>query len=298
MRSEYEDFARFPARHAETIRRNLRLYCDAWSRFATTRRHVRLRGNVDLLGWRKRLDPHGGGGNPPPFHFHGGNVAELSIFIDESGHFDSSQSGYYVLSLVFHEQRHSIAAEVADLDDSLVGLDLGDGHVVHSGAAIRGEESYRGMQIAERKAIFTRFMAFTWKAKITYRHFAFRKKEFGDALKLEGALARQLGLFLRENADYFLSFEKVIVYYDNGQTEVTRTLNSVFNAFFFDVDVRNVKPQDYRLFQAADLFCTLELLRAKAEDNALSRSDLFFFRTKQALQKDYLRKIIKKRFGP
>jgi hypothetical protein len=124
------------------------------------------------------------------------------------------------------------------------------------------------------------------------------KKEFGDALKLEGALARQLGLFLRENADYFLSFEKVIVYYDNGQTEVTRTLNSVFNAFFFDVDVRNVKPQDYRLFQAADLFCTLELLRAKAEDNALSRSDLFFFRTKQALQKDYLRKIIKKRFGP
>ena len=94
-----------------------------------------------------------------------------------------------------------------------------------------------------------------------------------------------------------LSFDKVIAYYDNGQTEVTRTLNSVFNAFFFDVDFRNVKPKDYRLFQAADLFCTLELLRAKVEDNALSRSDLFFFRTKQTLQKDYLRKILKKRFG-
>jgi len=168
---------------------------------------------------------------------------------------------------------------------------------VHSGAAIRGEEGYRGMHISERKAIFTRFMAFTWKANISYQHFVFRKKEYGDALKLEGALARQLGLFLRENAEYFLSFDKVIAYYDNGQTEVTRTLNSVFNAFFFDVDFRNVKPQDYRLFQAADLFCTLELLRAKVEDNALSRSDLFFFRTKQTLQKDYLRKIIEKRFG-
>lgn len=75
------------------------------------------------------------------------------------------------------------------------------------------------------------------------------------------------------------------------------TLNSVFNAFFFDVGFRNVKPKDYRLFQAADLFCTLELPRAKVEDNASSRSDLYFFQSKQALQEDYLRKILKKRFG-
>ncbi|MDF1489377.1 DUF3800 domain-containing protein [Tessaracoccus caeni] len=224
-------------------------------------------------------------------------MAELSIFIDESGHFDSSRAGYYVLSLVLHEQRHSIATEVAVLDATLGSLGFTSGHVVHSGAAIRGEEGYRGMDIAERKAIFTRFHGFARRVNVSYQHFVFRKKEFGDALKLEGALARQLGLFLRQNAEYFLSFDKVIAYYDNGQTEVTRTLNSVFNAFFFDVDFRNVKPKDYRLFQAADLFCTLELLRAKLEDSALSRSDLFFFRSKQALQKDYLRKIIKKRFG-
>jgi len=224
-------------------------------------------------------------------------VVELSIFIDESGHFDSAQTGYYVLSLVLHEQRHCIAEQVAVLDTTLADLGFADRHVVHSGAAIRGEEVYRGMDISVRKAIFTRFMGFTWKADIAYQHFVFRKKEFGDDLKLEGALARQLGLFLRENAEYFLSFDKVIAYYDNGQTEVTRTLNSVFNAFFFDVEFRNVKPRDYRLFQAADLFCTLELLRAKVEDNALSRSDLYFFRSKQALRKDYLRKIEKKRFG-
>ena len=222
-------------------------------------------------------------------------MAELSIFIDESGHFDSARAGYYVLSLVLHEQRHGIADEVAKLETSLSSLGF-EGHVVHSGAAIRGEEGYRGMDIAVRKAIFTRFDGFARRVNITYQHFVFRKKEFEDALKLEGALARQLGLFLRENPDYFLSFDKVIAYYDNGQTQVTRTLNSVFNAFFFDVDFRNVKPKDYRLFQAADLFCTLKLLRAKVEDNALSRSDLYFFRSKQTLQKDYLRKILKKRF--
>lgn len=37
------------------------------------------------------------------------------------------------------------------------------------------------------------------------------------------------------------------------------------------VKFRRVNPLDYRLFQAADLFCTLELLRAKVEDNALAR---------------------------
>ncbi|MFT3871231.1 MAG: DUF3800 domain-containing protein [Nocardioides sp.] len=224
-------------------------------------------------------------------------MAELSIFIDESGHFDSAHTGYYVLSLVLHEQRHSIAEDVAVLDAALTDLGFAGGHVVHSGAAIRGEEGYRGMDIATRKAIFTRFHGFARRVNVTYQHFVFKKKEFADALKLEGALARQLALFLRDNAEHFLSFDKVIAYYDNGQTEVTRTLNAVFNAFFFDVDFRNVKPMDYRLFQAADLFCTLELLRAKAEDNALSRSDLYFFRTKQTLQKDYLRKIIEKRFS-
>ena len=58
-------------------------------------------------------------GKSPAIHFFGGLVAELSIFIDESGHFDSSRSGYYVLSLVLHEQRHSIADEVAKLETAL-----------------------------------------------------------------------------------------------------------------------------------------------------------------------------------
>ena len=107
---------------------------------------------------------------PRHFLFSRGIVAELSVFIDESGHFDSARTGYYVLSIVLHEQQHSIAEEVGVLETALTNLGF-PGHVVHSGAAIRGEEGYRGLDIAVRKAIFTRFMAFTWKATIAYRHF-------------------------------------------------------------------------------------------------------------------------------
>lgn len=220
---------------------------------------------------------------------------ELSIFIDESGDFGQHSSGYYVVSLVFHEQRHAIALQVARLEESLRNLGLDSRHAVHTGAAIRGEDEYRAMPIEIRKAAFTRIFSFTRTIEITYEAFAFRKSEYSDRLRLKGAISRVLSLFFRENAGYFLGFDKVVAYYDNGQAEITDILNTVFNAFFFEVDFRRVRPADYRLFQTADLVCTLELLRLKTDDKRLSRSDLFFFRDVRSLRRDYLRKITPKR---
>ncbi len=54
-------------------------------------------------------------------------------------------------------------------------------------------------------------------------------------------------------------------------------------------------PADYRLFQAADLVCTLELLRAKDADSALTRSDLYFFESGRRLRKDYLKPLALRR---
>lgn len=120
---------------------------------------------------------------------------------------------------------------------------------------------------------------------------------YSDRLRLKGAISKALAIFLRDNATYVLSFDKVIVYYDNGQAEITDVLNTLFNAFFFEVDFRRVLPVQYRLFQVADLCCTLELLRLKIEDNQLSRSDLYFFGSRRAIRKDYLKKFDAKRFS-
>jgi hypothetical protein len=49
------------------------------------------------------------------------------------------------------------------------------------------------------------------------------------------------------------------------------------DAFFFDVEFKKAYPSDYRLSQAADLFCTTKLLALKSEDNTLTNSDLIFF---------------------
>ena len=60
-----------------------------------------------------------------------------------------------------------------------------------------------------------------------------------------------------------------ILYYDNGQIEVARILSSVFNALLENVEFRRVIPADYRLFQVADLICTLKLTELKAENHTL-----------------------------
>ena len=49
-----------------------------------------------------------------------------------------------------------------------------------------------------------------------------------------------------------------------------------------------------KLFQAADLICTLELLNIKRESNSLSNSELIFFKSARDLNKNYLKPILKK----
>ena len=109
-------------------------------------------------------------------------------------------------------------------------------------------------------------------------------------------MARDLSQFLRENLEYFQSFEKVILYYDNGQHELNRILNTVLATQLADYDVRKVIPSEYRLFQVADLICTLELLKMKMEHGKLSNSEERIFHSKRDLKKDFLKGIRKKEF--
>lgn len=82
--------------------------------------------------------------------------------------------------------------------------------------------------------------------------------------------------------------------YDNGQVEVTRILSSVFNALLENVEFRKVIPADYRLFQVADLICTLKLTELKMENHLLSKSEIYFFNDERTLKKNYLKPLSKK----
>ena len=89
-------------------------------------------------------------------------------------------------------------------------------------------------------------------------------------------------------------YDKIILYYDNGQHELSRILNEVLTTYLSDVEIRKVLPSEYRLFQVADLICTLELLCIKIESGNLSNSEERIFHSKRDLKKDFLKGIKKK----
>ena len=77
--------------------------------------------------------------------------------------------------------------------------------------------------------------------------------------------------------------------------ELTNILVTIFNALLNNVDFRKVNPANYKLFQAADMLCTLELLVLKIENKALSKSELKFFKSAKDLYKSYIKAIQRKR---
>ena len=109
----------------------------------------------------------------------------------------------------------------------------------------------------------------------------FEKKEYDTKEKLVSKMALEPALFIRNNLDYFSSFDTVKVYYDNGQTEISQILNVSLNILLSNVIIKKVYPIDYKLFQVADLLCTIELLNIKYQTKTLSKSETSFFTTKE-----------------
>lgn len=137
---------------------------------------------------------------------------------------------------------------------------------------------------------------FALNCDISYKSFTFKKNEYENIFKLEARMARELSQFIRDNHDFFGGFDSVILYYDNGQHELNKILNMVLATELSSYDIRKVIPNEYRLFQVADLICTLELLEIKVQTGPLSRSEELLFHSKRDLKKDFLKGIHKKEF--
>ena len=224
-------------------------------------------------------------------------VNELSIFFDESGDFGEYRfhAPYYIISAVFHDQRKNIQEDIVNLDKYLSNYT--SCNWIHTGPIVRSEEIYRDMNITDRRKILARFSGFARKCPITYKSFYIKKRQFNDNDAMVARLTRDLTSFLQANFEYFSSFDLIKVYYDNGQSEVTKMLTNVFNDLFADVVFTKAVPSEYKLFQAADLFCYFTLIKLKLDSGILSENEIKFFGTKYALRKNYLKPLAKMEFG-
>ena len=224
-------------------------------------------------------------------------MREYSIFCDESGTFSkyNARAPYYIATFVLHDQSESIAEMVGKLDAALAPFQIRT-RTVHAGPLIRREDEYEYTDIIARRKIFQRLFVFTRTCKIAYQPFIVDKRHVTDEKTLSDLLSSQIQAFLLSNLAFFQSYDRVVLYYDYGQAELTKILTDTCRGILSNIEIRKVRPVDYKLFQAADLLCTLELLAQKADHKALSRSELSFFRSERELRRTYLNPIHKKRF--
>ena len=222
-------------------------------------------------------------------------MRELSIFCDESGG-ENGHSKYCLITLVLHDQTDEIGPLVGAYERAL--NEKGLPHVpFHASPCMNGHDAYAGMDIETRKQLLMHFFMFQRTLLYRYKTFAYVRKEVSDPNAFVARFRRDLVVFLADNLGYFQEFDKVKIYYDDGQGMVSRALHAAIDYELSKEAVvyRDADARDYSLSQVADLICTMELTAIKFESGELTATDEKFFGLSESkFKKLYLRHIRKK----
>lgn len=225
-------------------------------------------------------------------------MRELSIFVDESGD-PGTESKYYLVSLVFHDQGDGFSKYEASYLSDLRARGIKD-IPLHLSPLMNAHEEYRGMSVEDRKRHLASFRVFLQFLPFKYQVFAYKKSELDeDPTAPRGAIQRirrDLAVFLLDHLDYLQQFDRVKIYYDDGQELVTKALHDAVEYVLAKEAViyRDASPRNYRFCQVADYVCTLELMALKYACHEEGRTARLFFGMRKRFEKDFLKKIRKK----
>ena len=222
-------------------------------------------------------------------------MKELSIFIDESGSFGTPVAlpEYYIVTMVFHDQTNNISNDINIFEKSLIDSGFNIDYI-HTSPIIRGNDIFNVYSLDERRKMLYKTLNFYMHCNIKHSSIIIDRKEAFDVVELSGKLAKQLSKLIKENINYFESFDKVIVYYDFGQSGISALLNATFSILLDNVEFRKALQSDYRLLQVADFISYIELLRIKKSANVLGTFEKKFFYKPQELNKVFIKAIDKK----
>ena len=222
---------------------------------------------------------------------------ELSIFIDESGDFGEfdPKCPYYIISMVLYDQNDIIADSIKKLDSSLKDTKL-DRNYIHVGPLIRKEKEYGSMTASERARILSRLVGFARNTKFLQKSFIVEKRHIEDEYVLTQKFIKQLSGFVKDNLQFFQSYDKLKIYYDHGQQGVMRVIAAVFFVLFDNAEFIKALPKDYKMLQVADLVCTAALTETKMKNKTLSRSERRILGTAHDIKRNLLEPLRKKEF--
>lgn len=224
----------------------------------------------------------------------------LSVFVDESGTFrlPDPSSRYYIVSLVFHDQSVDISRFVHELDVATerMGLDP-EVFASHAGPLIRKEKIFSPFRREWRAKVFKLLFDFARRVDFKYHCLCVDKKYISSTLQIVSNLQADLAAFLTSREAQMHQFDRIKVYYDCGQAPITNLLHKTFTADIGDkVEfAQSVKPQNYKLFQVADLVCTVSLIeRRLVSGERMTESEYAFFGGPRLFKRNILKYLKRK----
>ena len=209
-------------------------------------------------------------------------MTRLNIFIDETGEFgfNKNSAKLYGVSMVFHEQKHSISKEMQRLNQCLKLLDFNN--MIHMGDLVAGHGDYTGMSIAERRKIYQKLYRFATTIRAKYHTILIYTHYYRNNKLLSKAITVELNKMINSNLNYFLSFDHIKVYYDGGQKPLNRIITDTFLTFDNTIQQSDFNHVEKKLFQVADMLTYVDKIIYKYNKRIrLTQTEKTFFSTKQ-----------------
>lgn len=222
-------------------------------------------------------------------------MKRLNIFIDETGEFGFGKgaSELYGVSFTFHEHCDDIMPELMKLNERLKRI--GYTNMIHMADLIMKREDYKNFDIDKRKSIFNAIYNFSRKIPVKYQTIIIDKKYTDNSRVLRQQLSIEINKMIKENEAYFEKFDKIVMYYDNGQETLGTILDSIFLRFDGFEHRVEFDHKEKRLFQVSDMLTYIDKYDYKYKNKMqFTRGEKYFFTTEDI--RKILKELNKKRF--
>lgn len=208
--------------------------------------------------------------------------------MDETGEFGfgKNASRLYGVSLTFHEQSDDISVNLDKLNERLSRIGYTD--MIHMADLIMKRGDYRSFDIKVRKSIFNAIYQFSRRIKVKYRTIIVDKKYTDSNKVLREKLTYKINSMIIENESYFSKFDRIIMYYDNGQEILGNILDLLFGKFDGYEHIVDFNHKEKRLFQVSDMLTYIDKYDYKYNHKiSFAKSEKYFF------DEEEIRRILK-----
>ena len=154
--------------------------------------------------------------------------------------------------------------------------------MIHMALLVAKRGEYSNYNLEKRRNIFWTLFYFILKSTLKIKTIVIDKKYQNTRKQLNKELFKQIEDFINNNKKYFERFEKIYIYYDNGQEQLNYILDSAFSSFSNVEKIVEFDHEEERLFQVSDMLTFIDKLYYKKKNHIpLTNAEKYFLSNEQ-----------------